>query len=364
MPGPGPEARPCSWWLPAALRGGLPLSAPSRPVTQSSRWMVAAIANPSVVTTPVSLPPCWWASGIIVSASMVRIAPAAKARTKATVPGEECWNRPYPASEASPEITAIAIHIHKIRDFAQPPVTRPEVEEIDSGRLEMNDRGQVGGAHRPALEDRQADHHRLGDPVEHRAEHDGQRGAVRLAAISVLTVSPPEVVDQPVAAEEDRAAGEQARNRRPVTGGLADRLLHQVERDRADQHACAEGQDQPDHAQADAEAERDQGADHQRGSRQGSPAERCCHLPSRLRLPGPAGDRTGHWLRDLPGPAGQARLAHRHDVPFRHLKRSSSRNSGVPRRLPARSGVEIGRGVCAGTPSCPLPLIASSVIAA
>ena len=34
------------------------------------------------------------ASGIIVSASMVRIAPAAKARTKPTVSGEECWNRP------------------------------------------------------------------------------------------------------------------------------------------------------------------------------------------------------------------------------------------------------------------------------
>ena len=304
MLGPGPEARPSSSWLPPTLRGGLPLSAPSRPVTQSSRWIVAAIANPSVVTTPTSLPPCWWASGIIVSASMVRIAPAAKARTKATVPGEECWNRPYPASEASPEISAIAIHIQRIRDFFQPPVTEAGGGGDRFGQVGDEDRGQVGGAHRPALEDRQADHHRLGDPVEHRPEHDGQRGAVRLAAVSVLTVSPPEVVDQPVAAEEDRAAGEQARNRRPVTVGLADRLLHQVERDRADQHACAEGQDQPDHAQTDAEAERDKRADHQRGSRQGSPAERCCHLPSRLRLSGPAGGRTGDWLSDFPGPAG------------------------------------------------------------
>ena len=118
-----------------------------------------------------------------------------------------------------------------------------------------------------------------------------------------------------------------------MTAGLADRLLHQVERDRADQHAGAEGQDQPDHAQADAEAERDQGADHQRGRRHDSPAERCCHLPSRPRLPGPAGDRTGDWLNDLPGPASQARPAHNHDVPFRHVRRSSSRNSSVPRRL-------------------------------
>ena len=39
-----------------------------------------------------------------------------------------------------------------------------------------------------------------------------------------------------------------------------------------------------------------------------------------------------------------------------------SRNSSVPRRLSTRSGVEIDRNVSAETPSCPLPLIASSVI--
>ena len=61
---------------------------------QSSVWIVNATANPSVVTTPTSLPPCWYASGIIVSASIVRIAPAAKASTNATTPCEACWNRP------------------------------------------------------------------------------------------------------------------------------------------------------------------------------------------------------------------------------------------------------------------------------
>jgi hypothetical protein len=61
--------------------------------SQSSTWIVNATANPRVVTTPTSLPPCSNASGIIVSASMVRIAPAAKARTKATVSGEESWKR-------------------------------------------------------------------------------------------------------------------------------------------------------------------------------------------------------------------------------------------------------------------------------
>jgi hypothetical protein len=39
-----------------------------------------------------------------------------------------------------------------------------------------------------------------------------------------------------------------------------------------------------------------------------------------------------------------------------------SRNSSVPRRLSTRSGVEIDRSVSADTPSCPLPVIASSVI--
>jgi hypothetical protein len=56
--------------------------------------MVNATAKPSVVATPTQLPPCSKASGIIVSASMVRIAPAAKARTKATTSGEAFWNRP------------------------------------------------------------------------------------------------------------------------------------------------------------------------------------------------------------------------------------------------------------------------------
>src|ERR1044072_1826649 len=46
--------------------------------------MANATAKPSVVATPTSLPPCSKASGIIVSASLVRIAPRAEARTKAT----------------------------------------------------------------------------------------------------------------------------------------------------------------------------------------------------------------------------------------------------------------------------------------
>jgi len=64
------------------------------PTDQPREWMAYATAKPSVVTIPTSLPPCSKASGIIVLASMVRIAPAANVRTNATVAGEESWNRP------------------------------------------------------------------------------------------------------------------------------------------------------------------------------------------------------------------------------------------------------------------------------
>jgi hypothetical protein len=52
---------------------------------QSSALIANATAKPSVVASPTSRPPCSKASGIIVSASIVRIAPPANACTKATL---------------------------------------------------------------------------------------------------------------------------------------------------------------------------------------------------------------------------------------------------------------------------------------
>jgi hypothetical protein len=66
------------------LRRGSPLV---RPTGYSSADTANATPKPSVVASPTSLPPRAKASGIIVSASIVRIAPAAKERTKATVRG-------------------------------------------------------------------------------------------------------------------------------------------------------------------------------------------------------------------------------------------------------------------------------------
>jgi len=74
----------------------------------------------------------WNAAGIIVSAGMVRMAPAANARTNATLSGEEFWKRP--AREASPDTMAIVIHIHRTRDLCQPAVSRPDVDEIAGAR--------------------------------------------------------------------------------------------------------------------------------------------------------------------------------------------------------------------------------------
>jgi hypothetical protein len=52
--------------------------------SQSSVWIANATANPSVVITPTHFPPCSNASGIIVLASMVRIAPAPASAHRST----------------------------------------------------------------------------------------------------------------------------------------------------------------------------------------------------------------------------------------------------------------------------------------
>jgi hypothetical protein len=45
---------------------------------------------------------------------------------------------------------------------------------------------------------RQPDHHRLGDPVEDRSEHDRERRAARLIAVCILAFAAPKAIDQPM----------------------------------------------------------------------------------------------------------------------------------------------------------------------
>ena len=94
-----PAALPGSRSRQPTARGGGSPTRPSRAGYARSRAdleqvIVNATANPSVTMIPTSLPPCSKASGIIVLASMVRIAPAANVRTNATTSGEASWKRP------------------------------------------------------------------------------------------------------------------------------------------------------------------------------------------------------------------------------------------------------------------------------
>jgi hypothetical protein len=54
--------------------------------------------------------------------------------------------------------------------------------------------------------------HRIRDfsHVENRSENDPERRAALLVAVCVLAIAASEVIDQPVAAEEDQAAGKEA----------------------------------------------------------------------------------------------------------------------------------------------------------
>jgi hypothetical protein len=68
-----------------------------------------------------------------------------------------------------------------------------------------------------------------------------------------------------------------------VAGLGVDRLLDQIERNGADQHAGAEGHDQPDRRQADPESERDDGAQDERRGCEEPPAESGSHSAILLR---------------------------------------------------------------------------------
>ena len=78
----------CSQWCVRRLS-----SSPDEPVSYSKTWIPYAVAKPSVAITPVSLPPCLYASGHRVS-EHGEDAPAAKVWTKATVPSDASSSRP------------------------------------------------------------------------------------------------------------------------------------------------------------------------------------------------------------------------------------------------------------------------------
>src|SRR5687768_15470330 len=98
--------------------------------------MAYATAKPRVVTTPTSLPPRSYASGIIVFAGMGQDRTGRERQDERDGGGRRVLEQPIAAMEARPETTAIPIHIPRIHDFFQPLLSRPVVDEIGSGRLE------------------------------------------------------------------------------------------------------------------------------------------------------------------------------------------------------------------------------------
>ena len=73
-------------------------------------------------------------SALPVIESSMQVAPSER-EVEADGIGRGVLQQCIPAEDVSPEIAAIAIHIHRIRAFFQPPFTRPLVDEIDLMRV-------------------------------------------------------------------------------------------------------------------------------------------------------------------------------------------------------------------------------------
>jgi len=123
--------------------------------------------------------------------------------------------------------------------------------------------------------------------------NDRQRRTLLLFPARALPVSAAHPVDEPVAHEEDRAArGEPARDAallaRRVVG-----LLDELEGDRADQHAAAEGHDQSEDPLVDAPYQGDGAAQDQRRRSKQPPPECAGHgvSASLLSAEGTSSDR-------------------------------------------------------------------------
>jgi hypothetical protein len=64
------------------------------------------------------------------------------------------------------------------------------------GKVRQEHGGQIGGAHRTPFKDRETDHHRFGDPIQHGSQHDRQRGTVLLFTRRVLAIASPHASNQ------------------------------------------------------------------------------------------------------------------------------------------------------------------------
>src|SRR6185436_4568823 len=140
---------------------------------------------------------------------------------------------------------------------------------------------------------------------------DRQRGAAGLLAGRALAAGAAHAVDQPVADEEDQRPDQQSECDPAFPGRGVERLLDELERDGADQHAGAEGHDQPQHAPLDADPERDEAADDERRARDQPPEERCAHQrrPAAARRSNSVASSTAEATMTLPRRNRLSRIA-------------------------------------------------------
>ena len=231
--------------------------------------MEKAARNPTAVIRPVQAWVRSNASGIMVSASMARIAPAAMAvmtamggrgvaqRERADQRGESAGHR-----DAAP---------HPEDVFRAPPgAFHPGSAGQALGNVGDGDRGQYGHADAAATEQRQAQDHRLRDAVQQRTDGDcrpapGLLQLRGLLALRTLAVPGPAACQRVVRPDVHHGAGDE-----PDDGGgqaaLPFRLVDQFERQSRDQHSRPERHDGGNDLLRDRHEPGDQCAHHQGGA--------------------------------------------------------------------------------------------------
>ena len=192
--------------------------APPPGLTASGRRLIAkAVRKPTVVIRPVQAWVFSNASGIMVSAIMVRIAPAATAVITALDLGRRAAEQHVAEQRGQAAGHGDRRSRRRRRTGAERPLRfMPAALERPSGTLEMKTAASTDRLTPPPAEQAQPQHDGLGDAVEQRADRDGGTAA-GLLRLGRLLVPRPLAVPGAVPGEDevrrevdDRAAEEAA----------------------------------------------------------------------------------------------------------------------------------------------------------
>jgi len=187
---------------------------------------------------PVDRPSTSNASGNIVSATIVSSAPAAKAWASEPVRPDAGSSSAKPIAALTAETAITRRHIRNTRPRAQPAQAETTRRRHSLRQVAEQNPEQQLHAHL-SLKNGEAQNERLGDPIEHGAEHDRQRLAGRLRAISVLAVAGTTSFEPPVA-DAESGGTDQGDDSDQGDIGCFHGLVDQLERHRTDQQAGTE----------------------------------------------------------------------------------------------------------------------------